>query len=124
LGIEPNFEKYTGDDLIEIPGCGRGGSAGGRGGLGYGGGFGQPAASAAVKLTPATQPAQPVAAADAATRSTGGAYRRRDPYYLNLISFRNLASFCADYNLRLINPALQLFCFCPIKDLNRSFAPE
>jgi hypothetical protein len=45
-------------------------------------------------------------------------------YYLNLISFRNLASFCADYNLRLINPALQLFCFCPIKDLNRSFAPE
>ena len=62
--------------------------------------------------------------ADAATRSTGGAYRRRDPYYLNLISFRNLASFCADYNLRLINPALQLFCFCLIKDLNRSFTPE
>jgi hypothetical protein len=45
-------------------------------------------------------------------------------YYLNLISLRNLASFCADYNLRLINPALQLFCFCPIKGLNRSFAPE
>jgi hypothetical protein len=62
--------------------------------------------------------------ADAATRSIGGAYRRRDPYYLNLISFRNLASFCADYNLRLINPALQLFCFCLIKDLNRSFTPE
>jgi hypothetical protein len=40
LGIEPNFENYTGDDLIEPPGCGRGGSAGGRGGLGYGGGFG------------------------------------------------------------------------------------
>jgi hypothetical protein len=37
LGIEPNFENYTGDDLIETPGCGRGGSAGGRGGLGYGG---------------------------------------------------------------------------------------
>jgi hypothetical protein len=40
LGIQPNFENYTGDDLIETPGCGRGGSAGGRGGLGYGGGFG------------------------------------------------------------------------------------
>lgn len=37
--FEPDFENYT-DDLIETPGCGRGGSAGGRGGLGYGGGFG------------------------------------------------------------------------------------
>jgi hypothetical protein len=37
-----------------------------------------------------------------------------------LISFRNLASFCAGYNLGLIPPALQLFC--PIKDLNRSLA--
>src|SRR5947207_2409685 len=41
-----------------------------------------------------------------------------------LISFRNLASFCAGYNLRLTHPALQLLCFCPIKDLNRSFTPE
>jgi hypothetical protein len=45
-------------------------------------------------------------------------------YNLNLISLRNLASFCADYNLRLTNRALQLFCFLPIKGLNRSFAPE
>jgi hypothetical protein len=29
-----------------------------------------------------------------------------------LISFKNLASFCAGHNLRLSHPALQLLCFC------------
>jgi GAF domain-containing protein len=62
--------------------------------------------------------------ADAATRSTGGAYRRRDPLLPQLDFIQEFGFVLRGLQPRLNNPALQLFCFCPIKGLNRSFAPE
>lgn len=63
--------------------------------------------------------------ADLATRSTGGAYRRGDPLLPQLDFIQEFGFVLRGLQPKIdFNPALQLFCFCPIKGLNRSFAPE